>query len=270
VPVDADPVTMNCDANAMASAITKKTKAIIPVHLYGLPVDVATIRKSADTAGIPVLEDAAQAHGATWGGKAAGSLGTAAGFSFYPGKNLGAFGDGGAITSNDEALVARVKALANYGSEKKYYHDFQGVNARLDELQAAFLRVKLRALPAWNARRQAIATRYLAGLADAKDLVLPGVPKPATHVWHLFVVRHPRRDALQKALAELGVATQIHYPVPSHRAGAYAGTDVAKAHLPVTDAICSQVLSLPIGPHMSDADVDLVIERVHQALRTLP
>lgn len=205
VPVDADPVTMNIDTEAVARAITPRTKAIMPVHLYGAPVPLAELRSLADQGGIFLLEDAAQAHGASVGGKKAGTLGHAAGFSFYPGKNLGAFGDGGAIVTDDDDLADAVRMLGNYGSREKYHHEIQGGNSRLDPLQAALLSVKLKHLDAWTQRRRAIAAVYNEALAGLPDLRLPGVAPGTDPVWHLYVLRHPRRDALRAALEADGV-----------------------------------------------------------------
>ena len=249
VPVDADPVTMNIDLDLVAAAITPRTKAIMPVHLYGAPVAFAKLRALAAQHGLMLIEDAAQAQGAADGGIRTGALGDAAGFSFYPGKNLGAFGDAGAVVTNDADLADRMRMLSNYGSRVKYEHELAGGNSRLDPLQAAFLRVKLKHLDAWNARRREIAAIYNARLSGNGDLTLPGVAAGTDPVWHLYVVRHPARDALQKALAERGVPTALHYPIANHHSGAFKA-EFAGASFPVTEAICSTCLSLPIGPHL--------------------
>lgn len=252
VPVEPDPRTYNLDPARVAAAITPRTRAILPVHLYGLPADLDPILDVARTHGLKVIEDAAQAHGARYKGRLVGSLGDAAGFSFYPGKNLGAFGDAGAVTTNDAELAERLRLLRNYGSRVKYEHEVLGVNSRLDELQAAFLRVKLEHLTTWNARRLAVARIYDEGLADVPGLVLPHIPAWASPVFHLYVVRHPRRDALQKHLAAAGVGTLIHYPTPPHRSAAYAASFPDPAALPLATRLGAEVLSLPIGPHLGE------------------
>jgi dTDP-4-amino-4,6-dideoxygalactose transaminase len=262
VPVEPDEATHNITAAAIEPALTERTRAIMPVHLYGQPADMDPIIALGRERGIPVVEDAAQAQGATYRGRRAGSLGEAAAFSFYPGKNLGALGDAGAVTTNDEGLAERLRMLRNYGSKRKYHHDLPGLNSRLDSLQAAFLRVKLRHLDEFNARRRAIAALYLEGLPDG--LTLPAVPDWAEPVWHLFVVRHARRDELQAALAEAGVDTLIHYPIPPHRSGAY--TDYADFQLPLAERLADEVLSLPIGPHLASQDAERVVREVHDAL----
>ncbi len=264
VPVEPDPATHNITAAVIEPAITPRTKAIMPVHLYGQPADMDAIVALGRDRGIPVVEDAAQAHGALYRGRRAGSLADAAAFSFYPGKNLGAMGDAGAVTTDDGALADRIRMLRNYGSKVKYHHDLRGFNSRLDSLQAAFLRVKLRHLDEFNDRRRAVAARYLERLKT--EVVLPLVPDWAHPVWHLFVVRHPQRDALQSHLDELGVDTIIHYPVPPHRSGAY--TDYAEAQLPIAEELADEVLSLPIGPHLEVDDVDRVADAVRSASAT--
>lgn len=268
VPVDADPATMNIDLAALERAITPRTKAIMPVHLYGAPVPMAGLRALADDRGIFLLEDAAQAHGAQDGGRRAGALGHAAGFSFYPGKNLGAFGDGGAVMTDDDDLADAVRMLANYGARVKYEHESRGGNSRLDPLQAAFLSVKLRHLDAWNERRREIAVVYDAALADLPGLRLPVVAAGTNPVWHLYVVRHPRRDALRAALEQAGVPAALHYPIANHHSGAFRG-EFGHLSLPVTEEICSTCLSLPIGPHLSVADAQEIALRVSQAVRAL-
>jgi dTDP-4-amino-4,6-dideoxygalactose transaminase len=251
VPVEADARSYNLDPNRVEAAITPHTKAIMPVHLYGQPADMDPIMGLARKHGLMVLEDAAQAQGALYKGRRTGSLGDAAGHSFYPTKNLGAFGDAGAITTDDSELADRVKVLRNYGSKKRYYNEIIGYNSRLDELQAAFLRVKLRHLDEWNARRSKIANAYLAELSTSKsELLLPHVPDWASPVWHLFVIRHPQRDALQQKLTDAGIGTLIHYPVPPHRSGAYAEMGLAQGALPIAEQLASTVLSLPIGAHL--------------------
>lgn len=260
VPVEPDERTYNIDVSRIEAAITPTTKAIIPVHLYGQPADMGTIMAIAAKHGLKVLEDNAQAQGARYKGKRTGSLGHAAATSFYPGKNLGGFGDAGAVTTNDDDLADRVRMLRNYGAKVKYQHELAGVNSRIDELQAAFLRVKLAHLDEWNARRKEIAALYLSQLSSLNaQLILPFVPDWADPVWHLFVVRHPNRDALQKHLEDAGVQTLIHYPVPAHLSGAYKNLGIGAGSLPVAENVSSQVLSLPIGPQLGDGNSRAVI-----------
>ena len=249
VPVEPDEKTYNIDPNRIEAAITEKAKAIMPVHLYGQPADMDPILEIAAKYHLKVIEDAAQAHGARYKGMRAGSLGDAAGFSFYPGKNLGAFGDGGAVTTNDATIAEKVRRLSNYGSQVKYSHDVKGFNSRLDELQAALLRVKLRKLDEWNGRRKIIADMYLKGLADLSDLTLPYVPDWAEPVWHLFVVRTSKRDQFQQYLEDQAIQTLIHYPIPPHKQGAYKG--MSDLTLPVSEQLHREVLSLPMGPALS-------------------
>jgi len=269
VPVESDPQTFNLDPDRIEAAITRRTKAIIPVHLYGQPADMDPINGIARKHGLKVIEDNAQAQGARYKGRRTGSLGDAAGTSFYPGKNLGAFGDGGAITTNDAALDDRVRTLRNYGSKKKYYNEVKGFNSRLDELQAAFLRVKLKKLDEWNDRRRRLTALYLTELGGAENLTLPFVPEWAEPAWHLFVVRHPKRDALQQKLAAAGIGTLIHYPVPPHLSGAYAADKRLRGHLPIAEALSHTVLSLPMGPHLTVEQAELVIGEVHDAIEML-
>jgi dTDP-4-amino-4,6-dideoxygalactose transaminase len=262
LPVEPDPATHNITAGAIESAISSRTKAVMPVHLYGQPADMHAIVQLGRDRGICIIEDAAQAQGARYRGRMAGSLADAAGFSFYPGKNLGALGDAGAVTTDDDVLAERVRLLRNYGSRRKYYHDLPGLNSRLDSLQAAFLRVKLRHLDEFNARRGRIAARYLEGLRE--EVIVPVVPEWADPVWHLFVIRHIQRDALQARLDEAGIDTLIHYPIPPHRAEAYR--DFAALQLPIAEQLADEVLSLPIGPHLQLEAVDRVIDAVRAAV----
>jgi dTDP-4-amino-4,6-dideoxygalactose transaminase len=268
VPVEPDPVTHNVTAAAVEAAITERTRAIMPVHLYGQPADMDAIAALGRERGIPVVEDAAQAQGARYRGRRAGSLGDAAGFSFYPGKNLGAMGDAGAVTTSDDALAERIRTLRNYGSKVKYHHDVAGLNSRLDSIQAAALRVKLRHLDEWNERRRELAGLYLGALADVEGLTLPVAPDWAEPVWHLFVVRHPQRDALQSRLAEAGVDTIIHYPIPPHLTGAYAKS-FADARLPVAEKLAGEVLSLPMGPQLALEDAERVATAVRESVESL-
>ena len=249
VPVEPDEATFNLDPARLAAALTPRTRALMPVHLYGQSAELEPIMTFAAAHGLKVVEDNAQAHGARYRGRVTGGLGHAAGNSFYPGKNLGAFGDGGAVTTHDAGLADRVRVLRNYGSRKKYFNEVAGVNSRLDELQAAFLRVKLPHLDAWNARRRWVAELYQRELAGLPGLRLPVVPSGQEPVWHLYVVRHARRDALQAHLQAAGVGTLVHYPVPPHLSGAYAGAGWSRGHFPLTEQLTDEVLSLPSGPH---------------------
>ena len=294
VPVECDERTYNLDPARIAAALTPRTKAILPIHLYGQTADMTAINAIAQQHGLFVLEDAAQSHGAgikaegLKGGKAepnppelengfqpfrppavqplrqAGALGEAAGISFYPSKNLGALADAGAITTSDDALADKLRHLRNYGSKVRYQHEYLGMNSRLEELQAAFLRVKLKRLAEWNARRVALAQRYLAQLRGVGDLVLPFVPAWAEPVWHLFVVRTARRAALQAHLAAAGVGTQVHYPTPPHLTPAYrnAANGWRPGDFPLAEKLAGEVLSLPIGPHHSAEQIDFVCASV--------
>jgi len=251
VPVEPDSKTFNLDPGRIAAAITSRTRAIIPVHLYGQPADMDPIIAIAEQHGLKVLEDAAQAQGARYKGRAVGSLGHAAAHSFYPSKNLGAFSDGGSVTTDDAAFADKLRALRNYGSKLKYYHDRIGTNSRLDEFQAAFLRVKLVKLNEWNARRKTIAHYYLNELQGLPELMLPFVPADTDPVWHLFVVRHLCRDELQRHLDAAGIGTLIHYPVPPHLSGAYSDLEQPQGAYPIAEEQARVVLSLPIGPHLN-------------------
>ncbi len=261
VSVPCDEATHAIDPSSIEQAITPRTKAIIPVHLYGHPVDMDAINAIAREHGLKVIEDAAQAHGARYKGRRVGALGDAAGFSFYPGKNLGAQGDGGAVLTNDSELARKVRMLANYGSLEKYNHEIAGVNSRLDELQAAFLRVKLSKLDEWNERRTQVAQRYLRELAEGSGVKLPGVATWADPVWHLFVVQHERRDELRARLQQHGVQSAIHYPIAPAASGAYA--HVRTCHSEGHVAFTRRLLSLPMGPHLSESDIDRVVACVH-------
>lgn len=262
VPVETMEGTANLDPGRIEEAITARTKAILPVHLYGQPADMEPIAEIANRHGLKVVEDAAQAHGARYKGKRVGGIGDAAGFSFYPGKNLGAFGDGGAVTTNDADLADKVRALRNYGAKKKYQHDELGINSRLDELQAAFLRVKLGKLDGWNGRRRALAAAYLEGLKDVPGVELPHVPRWADPAWHIFAIRSAGRDTLKARLNESGIETLIHYPVPPHLSGSYRSMGFKGGSFPVAESIAASELSLPMGPHVSREEVDRVIEAI--------
>lgn len=261
VPVEPDLATYNIAPELIEAAITPRTKVIIPVHLYGQAADLDPIIDIATKHGLTVLEDGAQAHGARYKGKRLGSHGDVVAWSFYPGKNLGAFGDGGAITTNSEQLANRIRLLGNYGSSAKYVNDVAGYNSRLDELQAAILRVKLRHLDRFNQRRIVVAQTYLAELR-VTDLALPEVREWADPVWHVFVVRGAGRDSFQESLARAGIGTVIHYPIPPHRQRAYAGLKFQKGDFALSEKIHSEVLSLPMSPTMTPSDVSEVVSRV--------
>jgi len=268
IPVEPDPATFNIDPARIEAAITPRTRAILPVHLYGQPADMDPILALARRRGLKVIEDNAQAQGARYKGRRTGGLGDAAGNSFFPGKNLGAFGDAGAVTTNDPELADRVRVLRNYGSRIKYHNEIKGYNSRLDELQAALLRVKLAKLDEWNERRRRVAALYLRELAGVPELTLPFVPSWAEPVWHLFVVRHPRREALQKAMAAAGIGTLIHYPIPSHLSQAYADAGILRGSLPIAEELAGHVLSLPMGPHLGEDETGQVIRAITNACRT--
>ncbi len=264
VPVEPDLATYNLDPARIEAAVTPRTRAVIPVHLYGQPADMDAINAVAARHGLAVLEDAAQAHGASYKGRKAGGLGHMAAWSFYPGKNLGAMGDGGAVTTNDSGNDGTVRMLRNYGSRQKYHNEAKGLNSRLDEMQAALLAVKLRGLDGATDQRRAIAARYIEGL-DGLPLVLPHVPAWANPAWHLFVVRHAQRERLQARLEERGIGTLIHYPVPTHLQPAYAELGWSEGSLPIAEKAHREVLSLPIWPGMSDVQVEQVIAAVREA-----
>ena len=265
-PVFVEPVleNYNIDVTKIEAAITEKTKAIIPVHLQGRMADMDPILEIAEKYNLKVIEDAAQAHGALYKGRKAGSLGHAAGFSFYPGKNLGALGDGGCVTTNDEELAKKVRALGNYGSDYKYHHIYKGTNSRLDEMQAAFLRVKLPQLDKWNAFRRVVADKYL------KEIKNPLIKLPVAstdeyeHIYHVFVVRCDRRDELEAYLADKGIGTVKHYPTPMHLQGAYKDLNIKEGELPIAEEISRTVLSLPMYYGMTDEQIDYVIQTLNE------
>jgi dTDP-4-amino-4,6-dideoxygalactose transaminase len=262
IPVEPDPITYNIDPDKITDAITARTKAIIPVHLYGQPANMGVITMLANQHDLKVLEDAAQAHGAKYGASRVGSLGDAAGFSFYPGKNLGALGDGGCVTTDDDKLANRLRMLRNYGSQIKYHNDQKGYNSRLDELQSAFLRSKLPKLDGDNMRRAEIASFYTEHLAQYPKIVRPHTQEASTPAWHLYVVQFEDRIGLQKKLSEEGIGTMIHYPIPPHLQPAYAELGYIKGDLPITEALHDQVLSLPIGSTMTILEAKKVIEAI--------
>lgn len=261
VAVEPNPDTYNIDPTVIESAITSRTKAIIPVHLYGQPADMDPINSLAQKYNLIVIEDAAQAQGARYHGRRAGSLGHAAATSFYPGKNLGALGDGGAILTNSESIAETVRQLRNYGAKIKYRHNILGCNSRLDEIQAALLSVKLRHLDHWNRQRVAIATHYKTLLQDC-DLKLPAVPSWASPVWHLFVVASPQRDELQKHLKVHGIESLTHYPIPPHQQPCY--NSYSYLQLPIASQLAKQCLSLPIAPNLTTSKIEFVAEVIQQ------
>jgi dTDP-4-amino-4,6-dideoxygalactose transaminase len=272
VPVDAGEGSFQLDAGTIEAALTPRTRAVVPVHLTGHPAPMHEVLRLARRHGLFVLEDAAQAHGARLDGRRCGGLGDlgdAAAFSFYPGKNLGALGDAGAVTTDDEALARTLRRLRNYGSERKYHHELPGFNSRLDEWQAAVLRERLAVLDADNAARAGVAAAYLDAFAGLEGLVLPTVAPGAQPVWHLFVVRHAERDRLARGLAERGVQTLVHYPCPPHLQPACAALGFAPGSMPRAEALAREVLSLPIGPTMSVADRRHVIAAVREACREI-
>ena len=268
VPVEVDPNTFNLDPTRVEAAITSRTRAILPVHLYGRPSDLAPLLDIASRRGLQLVEDAAQAHGARYQGQRIGHHGRAVTWSFYPGKNLGALGDGGAITTDDDALAKRLRMLRNYGSTVKYHHEVIGFNSRLDEIQAAMLRVKLRSLEADNACRARIAAIYLAEMR-APGVTLPSITAGVDSSWHLFVVRHARRDELARGLQKLGVGTLIHYPVAPHMQSAYQAMGLTRGSLPIAEALQGEVLSLPMGPRLSEADARSVVAAVAEVAHSL-
>jgi dTDP-4-amino-4,6-dideoxygalactose transaminase len=263
VPVEPDERTYNINPELIEAAITPRTRAIMPVHLYGQPADMAPIIDIGKRHGLRVIEDAAQAHGAKYHGVRTGGLGDAAGFSFYPGKNLGALGDGGAVTTNDDGLAAKIRMLRNYGSTVKYHHDVQGVNSRLDELQAAVLRAKLPHLDEENAARAVVARIYTASL-KITPLILPFVLEGVEPVWHLFVVRTMQRQHLKAGLDEHGVGSMIHYPIACHRQKAYS--DIAWPDLSVAESMQHEILSIPISPYLIADDVSKVVNAIKGTL----
>ncbi|GAC1329223.1 MAG: DegT/DnrJ/EryC1/StrS family aminotransferase [Candidatus Dormibacteria bacterium] len=262
VPVPVEPVTatMNIDPALVEARLTPRTKAILPVHLYGLPADLDPLRELARAHGLALVDDAAQAHGARYHGRPIGALADATAWSFYPSKNLGAYGDGGAVTTDNPELAAAIRLRRNYGASSKYVNPVRGRNSRLDEVQAAVLRVKLPHLEAWNQRRRSVARGYIDWIAD-DELTMPLEPEGLASSWHLFPVRTSRRDELAAWLKQEGIATLVHYPVPPHLQGAYA--EMNDRSYPISERIHETVLSLPIGPHMTDAQARAVIEAVN-------
>jgi len=263
VPVEPDEATYNLDPMRIEAAITPRTKVILPVHLYGQPADMDLILAIARKHGLKVVEDGAQAHGARYKGKRLGAHGDVVAWSFYPGKNLGAFGDGGAITTDDEEIAERIRALRNYGSRVKYVNDVRGFNSRLDPIQAAVLRVKLKVLDEWNARRTQIAKRYTDKFSE-RNLKVPIVPDWAEPAWHLYVVQSLQRDELQQCLSEAKIGSLIHYPIPPHLQQAYSNAGFATGRFPIAELMAKKLLSLPMGPQMDCSSVEAVIAAVHR------
>lgn len=261
VLVDIDPETYNIDPRAIEAAITPNTKAIVPVHLYGQPADMDAVMEIAQRHGLVVIEDACQAHGARYKGKRAGSLGHLAAFSFYPGKNLGAYGDGGIIVTSDPVVAERARILRNYGQREKYHHVALGYNRRLDTLQAAVLITKLRYLDAWNDARRESAKRYEAALKH-NDIIVPTTAAYAESVWHLYVIRVNDRESLQKHLATRGIATGIHYPIPIHLQPAYEQLGYVRGDFPITERYADEILSLPMFPELTAEAVEYIAEAI--------
>jgi dTDP-4-amino-4,6-dideoxygalactose transaminase len=268
-PIPVEPVesTYNLDPDRIEAAITARTKVILPVHLYGQPADLEPILTLARKHGLRVLEDAAQAHGARYKGRRIGGHGDAVAWSFYPGKNLGALGDAGAVTTNNSEIAERISVLRNYGSRVKYVNEVKGFNSRLDPVQAVALRVKLKYLDEWNARRSAIAARYTEELAGT-GLVLPSVPDWAEPIWHVYAAQHAKRDEIQKSLQAAGIGTLIHYPIPPHMQEAYRGEGYTAGRFPIAENLANRVLSLPMGPQLDDASVTAVIAALKVATQT--
>jgi dTDP-4-amino-4,6-dideoxygalactose transaminase len=265
--VEPDQNTYNINPANIEAAITSKTKVIMPVHLYGQACDMDAIMAIAKKHNLFVVEDNAQAHGATFNGKITGSFGNANGTSFYPGKNLGALGDAGAVTTNDETIAKKIAMLRNYGSEKKYHNEEIGFNMRLDEVQAGFLSVKLKHLNEWTKQRKEIAKQYNEALKNVSDLVLPAVHANATHVYHLYVIKTKNRDGLQKHLSENGIGTLIHYPIPPHLQKAYQSLGFKKGSFPIAEELADNCLSLPIWPGMTLDQVNTVAENIKKAFK---
>lgn len=266
VPVFVEPEisTYNIDVNKIGKSITSKTKAIMAVHLQGRPADMDAINSIAEEYNLKVIEDAAQAHGAKYKGKMVGSLGDAAGFSFYPGKNLGALGDGGCVTTNDKELAEKIRALGNYGSDYKYHHIYKGVNSRLDELQSAFLSVKLNNLDKWNIDRRRIAKKYLSEITNPNVILPLPSNEEYEHIYHVFVIRCNKRDELESYLNNLGISTVKHYPIPMHLQGAYTDLDISQGLLPIAEEISSTVLSIPMYYGMTDEEINYVIDSINK------
>ncbi len=268
VLVDIDESTFLLDYAKLEGAVTPRTKAICPVHLYGRACDMDRVTSFAQKHGLAIVEDAAQSHGAKWKGKVTGTFGAFGSFSFYPGKNLGAYGDGGAVCTNSPELNSKVRRLRNYGSEVKYEHPERGTNSRLDSVQAAILEIKLKHLNDWNAKRHAAAVKYAERLAhlSSRGVVIPDVRTAEEHVFHLFVVQVDNRSGVIESLAKSGVATGIHYPTPFYLQGGYRDLEYGVGSFPVTEKISSRILSLPMFPEITDAQIDYVVEKLSEAV----
>jgi dTDP-4-amino-4,6-dideoxygalactose transaminase len=260
IPVEPNEITFNLDPHLLEKAITANTKAIIAVHLYGQTADMDPINAIAKKYNLKVIEDAAQAQGARYKEKRAGNLGDAAAFSFYPSKNLGAIGDAGAITTNDDELAEKIRRLRNYGSQQKYVHEIHGKNSRLDELQAAILNLKLKYLDEWNTRRVKFANQYLSLLADVAAITLPSIAQNCDPAWYSFAIRCKQRDELQKYLQQHGIETIIHYPTPPHKQKAYS--EMNNLSYPIAEAIHNEILSLPLGPHMTPEQLGYTAQKI--------
>ena len=262
IPVEPNILTYNIDVNKIETKITERTKAIMPVHLYGLSCQMDIIEALAKKYNLFIIEDNAQAHLATFNGKLTGSFGHLNATSFYPGKNLGALGDGGAVTTDDSNLATQVKILRNYGSEKKYYNKVKGLNSRLDELQAAILNVKLEHIEHLTSVRQSIAKKYDEGLAGIEDLVLPYVNEGSTHVYHIYIIRTRKRDELIKFLSDSGIMSMVHYPIPPHLQEAYSDLKFKKGDFPIAENIAETCLSIPLYPGLNDEEIEYIIEKI--------
>lgn len=263
-PIFVEPnlTTYNINSELIEKSITNKTKAIIAVHLYGQPADMSEINDIAKKYNLKVIEDSAQSHGALYKGKKVGSLGDASGFSFYPGKNLGALGDAGAVVTNNKELADKIRNIANYGSDRKYHHIYKGTNSRLDEVQAAFLRIKLKNLDKWNGERRKIAQKYISDINNI-NILKPAEVDYASHVWHLFVVRTEKRDELEKYLKDNGIGTTIHYPIPMHLQDAYKDLNINEGTLPIAEKISKEVISLPMWYGMNEEEIKYVIDKIN-------
>lgn len=260
--VEPDLLTYNINPQIVEKAITNRTKAIMAVHLYGQPADMDEINRIAKKYNLKVIEDSAQAHGALYKGRKTGGLGDAAGFSFYPGKNLGALGDAGAVVTNDKELADRIRAISNYGSDRKYHHIYKGTNSRLDEVQAAFLRIKLKNLNKWNEDRRKTAQKYINGINNA-NIIKPVEADYAKHVWHIFSIRTDKRDEFENHLNDNGIGTNTHYPIPMHMQEAYKDLNIKQGALPISEEISNSVLSLPMWYGMKDEEIQYIINKIN-------
>lgn len=267
--VDIDPATKTIDVSQIESRITSRTKAIIPVHLYGHPADMDPIITIARRYGLIVIEDAAQAHGARYKGKRVGSIGDIGCFSFYPGKNLGAYGEGGAVVTSDDAIAQKLRMLRDHGQSTRYHHDIVGYNYRMEALQGAILGVKLKYLDKWNNKRRKIAKLYHDQLFEMPEIVLPSVADFADPVWHLYVIHHPERDRIRLLLNKMGISTGLHYPIPVHRQKVYAYLNIEKNSLPVTEKMAATCLSLPIYPELSEEMIKRITGALELAIQRL-